>query len=268
MPENRQSCFRCGTSNDADALVCKRCGGSLTSPPPAPGNMGGGRATEQDTEPFLPGPLQVGDIFHNRYKVVKLLGSGGMGMVYQVHDPMTRTEYALKLIRPELLNSERAVERFKKEFRNSEKLHHPHIIRVKHLDQAEIAGEKRYYMVLELVGGGDLRRCNEVAPVTLKSCKPSWTATLRSTWKPRDAESAQPTGSSSIRMERCSMPPPRWRFSMMLVAWRSNAGSQWSPPPTSTQRLPWCGQESLFPGRRPCAGSPSPASTACVMWMG
>src|SRR5262245_39066661 len=47
------------------------------------------------------GPLAVGQAFGTRYLVIKLLGIGGMGAVYQVWDAELGQAVALKLIRPE-----------------------------------------------------------------------------------------------------------------------------------------------------------------------
>ena len=64
------------------------------------------------------------------FKVLSLLGKGGMGIVYKVFDTQLERYAALKILN---LNSNRSssfVERFKKEARNQAKLSHPNIVSV------------------------------------------------------------------------------------------------------------------------------------------
>jgi len=63
--------------------------------------------------------------FGDRYQVVRLLGEGGMGKVYEVHDRVRDRYVALKTLRH--LSGD-AVYRFKNEFRALADLHHPHLV--------------------------------------------------------------------------------------------------------------------------------------------
>src|SRR5262249_61293196 len=59
----------------------------------------------------LPEGVEIG----HRYKVVKLLGVGGMGSVYRVHDRELDRDVALKLIRGEIAGNPETLDRFKRE---------------------------------------------------------------------------------------------------------------------------------------------------------
>ncbi len=64
------------------------------------------------------------------YRVLKVLGSGGMGMVLQAEDPMLKRTVALKVMRPELAAAPDARERFLREAQATAAIEHPHIIHV------------------------------------------------------------------------------------------------------------------------------------------
>ena len=85
------------------------------------------------------------------YRLLKLLGSGGMGSVFEAQDDQGR-HVALKLIRPEFLDSPEAVERFRREGRLASLVIHPRCVFVLAAD--EEAG--RPYIVMELMPGRTL----------------------------------------------------------------------------------------------------------------
>ena len=90
-----------------------------------------------------------GVVVSTRFEVVRRLGHGGMGVVYEVHDRERNARVALKTIRTELPN---ALWRFKREFRSLADLDHPNLVRL--LDLV-VEGE-RWYFTMELVEGVDL----------------------------------------------------------------------------------------------------------------
>ena len=67
---------------------------------------------------------------YGRYRIVKELGKGNMGVVYQAHDPQIDRAVALKVLRPDRVVSEAFVSRFLKEARAIGRLSHPHIVTV------------------------------------------------------------------------------------------------------------------------------------------
>lgn len=98
-------------------------------------------------EPETPVPERLGD-----YRIVRRLGSGGMGTVYlAVHERMGR-EVAVKLLRPEIQRNPLLLLRFDREVRAAAKLSHPNIVAA--LDAREQDG--LHFLVTELVVGRDL----------------------------------------------------------------------------------------------------------------
>ena len=65
-----------------------------------------------------------------------MLGRGGMGMVYEVHDRITKQRLALKAILPSILSKPKAVDRFVQEVNTARRLRHPGIVAVYDVRQA------------------------------------------------------------------------------------------------------------------------------------
>ena len=86
-----------------------------------------------------------------RYRVVRPLGVGGMGEVYEVEDRASGARVALKRM---LTADPRRLLRFKQEFRLMAELHHPNLVRL--FDLATEDGE--WFFTMELVRGQDLAR--------------------------------------------------------------------------------------------------------------
>jgi tetratricopeptide (TPR) repeat protein/tRNA A-37 threonylcarbamoyl transferase component Bud32 len=97
--------------------------------------------------------LQPGTVLANRYEILKVLGTGGMGSVYKAKDLELDRLVALKVIRPELARNSAIVDRFKQELRLSHKVTHRNVVRL--YDLSEDAGMR--FVTMELVAGRDLR---------------------------------------------------------------------------------------------------------------
>ncbi len=95
----------------------------------------------------------VGQIVDEKYRLERLLGSGGMGAVYLATHLGTERYVALKLIAPEFMRNEEFVERFKREARAAGRLRHPNVVDVTDFGFGEAAGEKVAYLVMEYLDG-------------------------------------------------------------------------------------------------------------------
>ena len=103
------------------------------------------------------GPLRIGQDFGPRYHVLKLLGSGGMGVVYQALDRELGEDIALKVLRaPARLAAASSLAEMQRRFRAelvlARKVTHKHVIRIH--DIGEIDGIK--FISMPLVKGRDL----------------------------------------------------------------------------------------------------------------
>ena len=95
-----------------------------------------------------------GSVLSERYRIEERIAMGGMGSVYLATDERLNRRVALKVLKDELADDERFVERFRREARAAGALSHPNIAGVFDFGQHD----ERYYMVMELADGRDLAR--------------------------------------------------------------------------------------------------------------
>lgn len=92
-----------------------------------------------------------------RYDIIRTLGKGAMGMVYEARDPNLDRRVAIKTIKVEHLSQEASAEyeaRFRTEARSAARLQHPNIVSVYDSDRhGDVA-----YLVMEFVQGDDLKK--------------------------------------------------------------------------------------------------------------
>lgn len=94
-----------------------------------------------------------GEILAGKYRVEKVIGAGGMGVVVAARHTKLDEPVALKLLRPQVMRSRDEVQRFLREGRACSKLKSEHVVRI--LDLGELPGEVPY-LVMELLEGRDL----------------------------------------------------------------------------------------------------------------
>ena len=102
------------------------------------------------------GPLMAGQSFGPRYHIIRAVGIGGMGAVYQAWDAELGVAVAIKVIRPDVgsdSETTRGVERrFKQELLLARQVTHPNVVRIH--DLGEIDGIK--YITMPYIDGADL----------------------------------------------------------------------------------------------------------------
>ncbi|HEX5098695.1 MAG TPA: protein kinase [Polyangiaceae bacterium] len=94
-----------------------------------------------------------GDLVAEKYRVERVLGAGGMGVVLLARHIHLDDAVALKVLSPELLDDEQAVARFRREAQAAAKLKNEHVVRVFDVGVHE---NSLPYLVMEYLEGGDL----------------------------------------------------------------------------------------------------------------
>src|SRR5262245_8525426 len=115
--------------------------------------VGGDDDTLASSTPTLDGgATSVGEseLVGGRYRIVRWLGGGGMGRVYEALDTELDERVALKVLRAGL--SDEALERFRREVKLTRRIVHKNVARM--FDIGEHKGEK--YLTMELVHGDSL----------------------------------------------------------------------------------------------------------------
>jgi serine/threonine-protein kinase len=120
---------------------------ALDSPPPANRPELSSSSFIADEGRFVPGTLLGG-----RYRMIGLLGVGGMGEVYRATDLTLGQSVALKFLPAEAASNQRLLERFHGEVRVARQVSHPNVCRV--YDIGQIEGMP--FLSMEYIDGEDL----------------------------------------------------------------------------------------------------------------
>ncbi len=97
--------------------------------------------------------VRVGDVLAGKYRVERVLGVGGMGIVVAAHHLQLDEMVALKFLLPQALHSAESVSRFLREARAAVKIKNEHVARVSDVGQLENGSP---YIVMEYLEGSDL----------------------------------------------------------------------------------------------------------------
>ena len=163
VPSRAGQCPHCGrpfapddafTIVSANAITMAPAGvtaetmdGPTFAPTPSP---------ESPTTRIDSGPLKTGEPFGARYHIIRQLGIGGMGAVYQAWDADLSVAVALKVIRPEVMADARVAaeveRRFKRELLLARQVTHRNVVRIH--DLGDINGIK--YITMSYIDGVDL----------------------------------------------------------------------------------------------------------------
>ena len=110
---------------------------------------------EETTAPLgapTPDSFVSGTILSSRYRIVELLGKGGMGEVYRAEDLKLGQTVALKFLPERLLADRAALERFRREVSFARHVSHPNVCRVFDIDEVD----GRHFLSMENIDGEDL----------------------------------------------------------------------------------------------------------------
>ncbi|MCE5287627.1 MAG: protein kinase [Nocardiaceae bacterium] len=101
--------------------------------------------------------LTNGAVISDRYRLQRLIATGGMGQVWEAHDSRLGRAVAIKVLKPEFSDDPTFQERFRTEARTTAKLNHPGIAGVYDFGQTtDPQGQQTTYLVMELIQGEPL----------------------------------------------------------------------------------------------------------------
>ena len=132
---NPRVCPTCGARYPADFRVCPRDATPLTDAP-------------SDEDPL------VGSLLDGSYEILRVIGEGGMGRVYEArHTRLNTKRFAVKLLHHDLARQPEVVTRFQREAESASVLAHPNIVGVYDVNTSS---DGRPYIVAELLQGTEL----------------------------------------------------------------------------------------------------------------
>jgi serine/threonine protein kinase len=175
-------CSNCGTGLLDNVAFCSACGrptsntddlatldfATSTSPlpprPPSSSRPPSSRPSSSAEYLLNEGRFLPGRLVASRYRIIALLGKGGMGEVYRADDLTLGQAVAMKFLPDEAGHDEGLLERFRNEVRMARRVSHPNVCRV--YDVGEVDGQT--FFTMEYVDGEDLasllRRIGRLPP--------------------------------------------------------------------------------------------------------
>jgi len=147
-------CPKCQAEILDDSQFCSKCGTPIH---PSEGiSFSQTRTILKSMEELVPGTLLA-----SKYRIVEVVGRGGMGIVYKAEDTKLKRSVALKFLPPELMLEEEAKERFVLEAQAAAALSHPNICTIHEINEEE----SKSFIAMEYVEGESLRAKIERGPL-------------------------------------------------------------------------------------------------------
>lgn len=149
-------CTRCHTPLPADGRFCSSCG-----------TPSGELAPVSSSEPNDELKERLARTLAGRYEIIRLLGRGGMAVVFLAQDLVLERQVAIKVLPPDLSHDVRLIPRFQQEAKTAAKLDHPNIIPIYRVESE--AGLN--YFVMRYVNGSSLEQLLEQGPIPIESAR-------------------------------------------------------------------------------------------------
>jgi hypothetical protein len=141
-------CPSCGFANGNGAGFCIQCGFALAT---VTADDGGAEAAGAAAA-FRPGYLAAGTVVDGKYRIERVLGEGGMGVVYLAQDVHTDTPVVVKAIRAEFAHDPEFRARTLAEGRALARIDHPNVVRL----NAVVVEPSTLYLVMQFIDGEPL----------------------------------------------------------------------------------------------------------------
>lgn len=157
VPDTSRFCSSCGLaiSSSEMATMAEMSGAPAkadSKPPVSAGGSSPGGARRSTLTSQSIGRFAPGTIFAERYRIIGLLGKGGMGEVYRADDLTLDQPVALKFLPEKLAADPGRLERFYAEVRVARQVSHPNVCRIYDIGQVE----GQHFISMEYIDGEDL----------------------------------------------------------------------------------------------------------------
>jgi tetratricopeptide (TPR) repeat protein len=128
---------------------------------------------QRPAEPEEPRAFRDGEVILERFRIVRLLGRGGMGEVFEAHD-QELGPVALKTVRRDLIGDRAVLRRFKQEVQLARQVSSPYVCRIHELFMLPADGQRRAgaFLTMELLAGVTLARRIEQGPLPWSEAEP------------------------------------------------------------------------------------------------
>jgi tRNA A-37 threonylcarbamoyl transferase component Bud32 len=136
-------CPVCKTEYGAGEVFCPNDGTRLAS----------GSQAVAPAKPVEKGDALIGTVIDERYRVVRRIGEGGMGIVYEVEHVVIEKRLALKVLRDDYSSRPEVVARFRQEAKSASRIGNEHIVDISDFGETPSGAS---YFVMELLDGEDL----------------------------------------------------------------------------------------------------------------